>query len=54
MADEIHKDYICPHERCDHKYGTEASLRIHIKKKHPEAYEPKKRGKAKKEDQSLQ
>jgi hypothetical protein len=37
-SDEIHKEYACPQERCDRKYGTEASLRIHIKKKHPDFY----------------
>jgi hypothetical protein len=43
-ADEINKEHVCPVHRCDRRYGTEASLRIHVKNKHPDAYSPKKKG----------
>jgi hypothetical protein len=43
-ADEIDKEHICPGTPCDRRYGSIASLRIHIKSKHPELYEVKKRG----------
>ena len=40
---EIHKDFECPETRCGNRYGTESSLRIHIKRKHPHLYEPKRK-----------
>ena len=44
-ADQIDKEYSCPYDRCDRKSGTEASLRIHIKKKHSQMYQPRRKSK---------